>query len=489
MAYVTLNNDRFTEAADTPLEDHTADTGERWAATALHFQCKAARGAVELLSKSGTNRLGMQSSGGKPFKVGHEVFSDVYRAVGHSGANHAIGFYCMSDGIVPFPVEYYYFLVEFQASIGIQCNRAYASGNQSATITTVPIPSFDQGTWLRIGMTIVSAHEYEVWWEPRGGGTRFAIGTWSPSVNANYDFLNSAAHQRLGILANATNFTTGALPAWDNLTHQEPISVVPTPVISGRLSYQRVMNVARNRSRDFDRLVIDDNVVMDELNALTLELIQEGTDADHTAFQQVIAWSTDVLPSLGILPAPADLTEIDNIWLPYWVNTIFTLEGIRSNGKKIEIIVLRKESEIRDREPGDDEGYYGGLLETEGRKPQAFKIWDATESVWKLFKDLTTDSQVDAWADIVDANIVVAGVYLPMSERADMTDPIPVPFVALRPLAEAYALILGARVNKSAAWMREQRLVKDRAWDRFREFVNQMDMASFDSIDPEIGIW
>lgn len=487
MDYLTLNNDRFTEAIDTPLEDHTADTGEGWTATAPQFQCNAARGAVELVSKFGTARRAMQASGGQRFLVGHQVFSEIYRAAGHAGANHTIGFYCMLDDSAPFPVEYYYFQVEFQASIGIKCHRAYSGGSQFETILTAPIPSFDQSTWLRIGMTIVSAHEYDVWWEPRGGGTRFAIGTWSPIVDANYDFLNSAAHQRLGIIANATNFTTEN-PAWDNLTHQKP-DVEPTPVISGRLSYQRVMNVARNRSRDFQGLVIDDNVVMDELNALTLELIQEGTDADHTAFQQVLNWSTDVLPSLGILPAPADLTEIDNIWLPYWVNTIFTVEGIQSSGKKIEIIVRRKESENRDRVPGQDEGYYGGLLETEGRKPLAFKVWDPTESVWKLFKDLTTDSQVDAWADITDVNIVVAGVYLPMSERADMTDPIPVPFRALRPLAEAYALILGGRVNKSAGWMREQRLVKDRAWEAFREFVNQMDMASYDSIDPEVGMW
>ena len=486
MSYTTENKDTFTEAVDKNLSLHTGDTGETWAAALAEFFCDAARGVAELRSYAGTNRFAFQATGGEQFEVGDEVFCDLFRSTGHSGANNTMGFYCMVGPGGLAPTDYYMFRLQFTATVQVECFRFSSGGNQTEVL--VPGVPIAQETWIRLGATIVSADEYDLWWEPWGGGTRFAIGTWSPTPDTQYDYLESASHTKLGINANATTFVTGAPPAWNNLTHQRPVAAPTNPPITNRLTYQRVLNIARQRSRDFVGLIIDDNQIMDELNAITLELLQEGSDADVSAFQQTMNWATDVAPSL--MPVPTDLRALGNILVPGWVQTIFAVEGLRSNGSKIEIGVQRKESETRDRIPDQDEGFgfYTALLDQRLRKPRAWRVWDGSNSVWRLYKDLTSEGGEQTWQDIIDVNIVVSGIRIAMTERPDLNDEIPLPFRALRPLAEAYALILGGRPNKNLGWMRDQRVVKQQSFDSFREYINQSDMSRDEPFDPEIGL-
>jgi len=487
MTVETKGEDTFTEAIDTDIQTHLADTGEAWDATVDQFFCDAMRGVLEMRSRSNGGRLTVQDTRGTQFKIGDELSCDLYRATGHSGGGNRIGFLCQCEDLGVASVDFYKFSFDFTGGDDAQvyCYRQYSGGNQNATLITVVV--IPQDSWIKLGVTIVSAHEYDVWWEPLGGGTRFVIGTWSPAVDANYDFLKSVDHLWMGVIVENTVSTTGPYPAFDNLTHDALVGV-DAPTLSNALTYQRVLNVTRMRSGDFGGLVIDDMQIIDELNAITLELMQEGTDADVSSFQQIFNWATHVAPLLT--PVPADLREVDNILVPGWVQTVFAIEGIRSNGSKIEIGIQRKESEVRDRIPDHDEGFgfYAALLDSSLRKPRAWRVWDGDNSVWRLYKDLTSEGGKQTWEDIVDVNLVVSGVPLAMTKRPDLNDTIPLPFRALRPLAEAYAIILGGRTNKSVGWMRDQRLVKQKAFDDFREFINQSDMSRDEPFDPEIGL-
>ena len=266
--------------------------------------------------------------------------------------------------------------------------------------------------------------------------------------------------------------------------------VVVPPVISSRITYQRILNLARTRAPEFVGLVIDDQQIMDELNGLTLELIQEGSDADHSTFQEVVNWLTDVFPSLPVEDPPlTDLRDFDSILVPSWVNTVYAIEGIQLNGdKKVRIDVDTKESQIRDR-PFEDESILYGHLDGRSVRPRALKVWDSAEAVWRYYKNTdNTSPSSNSWTNIYDANLVVSGVRLPMSTRADLTDAIPVPFRALKPLTEAYALILGGRAGKDVGWVNNQRVVVETQFEKFREWINVQDMSTDEPFDPEIGM-
>ncbi|KKL25476.1 hypothetical protein LCGC14_2404920, partial [marine sediment metagenome] len=231
----------------------------------------------------------------------------------------------------------------------------------------------------------------------------------------------------------------------------QPLEVVP--VVPGQLTYQRIINLAVTRAPEFPELVLDDQQVVDEMDVLALELVQEGSDADHTAFQQVVNWNTDILPDLTEDPAPTDLSEIDYIQLPRWINSIYSAEGVKSNGSKIEINIFSKESEIRDRPIAGLTIAYRDLGDPRVRKPQALKVWNPSSALWELYKDESNVSPgASPWDDVVDANLVVSGVPVRIGSRANLTNTVPVPFRALRPMAESFAISLGMRANKDYRW-------------------------------------
>jgi hypothetical protein len=261
------------------------------------------------------------------------------------------------------------------------------------------------------------------------------------------------------------------------------------PVVTGQLTYQDIINLARTRASEFAAMVLDDQQVFKELNAMCLEMVQEGSDADHTTFQEVMNWATTVLPTIGTIPAPTDLRDVDHIEVPLWVNTIYAAEGVKANGKKIEIDIRKKESETRDRPVDEESVIFSALRDPRTRKPRAFKVWDSARSIWKLFKDENLAVPgANPWTDIIDANLIVSGVRVQMFARGDLTNTLPLPYRALRPLAEAYAVTLGMRANKDRGWIQDQRAVTEAAMTQFREFINMMDMATDEPFDPEIGM-
>lgn len=264
----------------------------------------------------------------------------------------------------------------------------------------------------------------------------------------------------------------------------EPVGLPP-----GQLTYQRIINLARTRAPEFNDLVLDDQQVVDEMDMLALELVQEGSDADHTSFQQVVNWKNDILPDLTEDPPPTDLSDTTFIQVPRWVNTIYSAEGIKSGGAKIEINIFPKESEIRDRPQEGVTLVWEGLGDPRLRKPQALKVWNPSLSVWELHKDESNVSKgASPWDDIVDANLVVSGVPVRITSRANLTNTVPLPYQALRPMAEALAISLGSRTNKDSRWMTDQRRVTEQAKTQFREFINMMDMSTDEPWDPEIGM-
>lgn len=269
------------------------------------------------------------------------------------------------------------------------------------------------------------------------------------------------------------------------LITNEPEAAV---AVSEQITYQDVINLARTRASEFQALVLDDNQVYKEMNAMCLEMVQEGSDADHTAFQEVLNWATTVLPTITTIPAPVDLRDVDFIEVPIWVNTIYAAEVLNAAGKKTEISIVKKEAEIRDR-PFDDEALIYLSADQRQQKPRAFRVWDSARSRWKLYKDENNVSPgANPWADKTDANLIVSGVPMQMFSRADLTDTLPLPYRALRPMAEAYAVTLGMRAGKDRGWIQDQRTVAEAAMTQFREFINMMDMATDVPFDPEIGM-
>lgn len=263
----------------------------------------------------------------------------------------------------------------------------------------------------------------------------------------------------------------------------------PAVSVSEQLTYQDVVNLARTRGAEFAAMVLDDQQVFKELNAMCLAMVQEGSDADHTTFQEVMNWATTVLPTITTLPAPTDLRDVDHIEVPIWVNSIYAAEAIKADGSKIRIDIVKKESEVRDR-PVDEETFLvTSLTDPRRRNPIAFKVWDSGRGRWKLFKEenLSSPGQ-NPWADVTDANLIVSGVRVQMFARADLTDTIPLPYRALIPMAEAFAITLGMRAGKDRGWIQDQRTVAEAAMTGFREFINMMDMATDEPFDPEIGI-
>ena len=424
--------------------------------------------------------------------INYEHYVDAWRpAVLSGGGRSRMGLYIkagagavgVSEGRVQFG-----WADTYDADRNNYLNMDFRAFNDDGTVlrAEVDIPvAWPLNTGLRFGVTVIQGAESiaELYWvEPYRGGLREVIYAADGSQRIAYGRTGFYMYQDIGD-DDSTGFFLNAVT--ETVSGLTPTNL---PVIYNQLTYQRVVNVARNRSRDFSRLVLDNMQVMDELNAITLELVQEGSDADVSAFQETMDWANNVAPSLA--PVPTDLTEVNHILVPGWVQTIFAVEGVRSNGAKIEIAVQRKESETRDRIPDQDEGFgfYTALLDERLRKPRAWRVWDPEYSVWRLYKDLTSAGGEQTWQDIVDANLVVSGVRIAMTERPDLTDTIPLPFRALRPLAEAYAIILGGQTNKSVGWMRDQRAVKQKAFDDFREFINQSDMSRDEPFDPEIGV-
>ena len=302
------------------------------------------------------------------------------------------------------------------------------------------------------------------------------------STTSTLDFLDPAVRST-GELINCF-VAAGAVNQVLLITNEAEAAVS----VSDQLTYQDIINLARTRASEFAAMVLDDQQLYKELNAMCLAMVQEGSDADHTTFQEVMNWATTVLPTITTLPAPTDLRDVDHIEVPIWVNSIYAAEGVKADGKKIQILIVRKESETRDR-PEDEQAFLvTSLTDPRRRRPIAFKIWDSGRGRWKLFKEENLIAPGNnPWEAIVDANLVVSGVRVQMFARADLTDTIPLPYRALVPMAESLAITFGMRAGKDRGWIQDQRIVAEAAMTHFREFINMMDMSTDESFDPEIG--
>lgn len=266
----------------------------------------------------------------------------------------------------------------------------------------------------------------------------------------------------------------------------EPVVVVPVvidPVGQG-LTYQRVINLARSRHPKFDELILDDNQVVDELNALAMSMISIASLADHSAFQQVVNWNADVFPLLDQSGGQVDLRDYSDIVLPGWVTGVYAIEAVRLDGSKIVVEVKRKESETRDRLQEEDSVVLLRTTTDPKRIPRGFKVWNDALGVFTIQKDEVGD--VNPWQDVVDANFVVAGVRVAMKNRGDLTNNISMPFQALLPLVERYAVTLAGRAGLDLRWKLSQRAIAEEEMEKWREFIGEFDMMEDEPFDPEI---
>lgn len=270
-----------------------------------------------------------------------------------------------------------------------------------------------------------------------------------------------------------------------SLITDEPLAVVAgLPPITQGLTYQRVINLARTRHPAFRELILDDNQVVDELNAMAMSMISIASLADHSAFQQVVNWNTDVFPSLDQSGGKVDLRDYTDIVLPGWVTGVYAIEAVKKDGSKIVVEIKRKESETRDRLTEADSVTVLRSVGDPKRIPRGFKVWDDTLRVFKIQKDETGES--NPWQDVVDANFVVDGIRVAMLNRGDLTTSISMPFQALLPLVERYAVTLAGRAGLDLRWRESQRQVADDELEKWREFIGEFDMMEDEPFDPEI---
>lgn len=256
------------------------------------------------------------------------------------------------------------------------------------------------------------------------------------------------------------------------------------PPLSQDLTYQRVINLARTRHPAFKDLILDDNQVVDELNAMAMAMISIASLADHSSFQQVVNWNTDVFPSLDQTGGQVDLRDYTDIVLPGWVTGVYSIEAVKKNGSKVAVEIKRKESEIRDREQEADSIQILRSTDDPKRIPRGFKVWDDARRVFSIQKDETGDS--NPWQDVVDANFVVDGIRVAMVKRGDLTNAISMPFQALLPLVERYAVTLAGRAGLDLRWRESQRQVAELEMEKWREFIGEFDMMEDEPFDPEI---
>ena len=219
--------DTFTRGAGTQLANTwTSDTGETYPAGS-HFDVSGdIDGGVLVQNTLGQSPENAYQSGdvatsGAVCLEGYEVYCDLYHATGHSGTDAKQGFFFMKDWYTA-PQAFYRFNVIYTGDSG-QCQMVRdisalpQYGNDLGTV------SHPQDSWLRYGVTVISAHSYQLWWEPKGGGTRTLLDIWNPTPQESYyNFLGNSNYRWMGAWSQQTGSVTGQYPAWDNLTMRNP---------------------------------------------------------------------------------------------------------------------------------------------------------------------------------------------------------------------------------------------------------------------------
>lgn len=215
--------DTFTDADGTLLAAHTPDIGGGvWSDVNSGTEV----GLVEIRNNDAQNidqvvsgdRYGfgwfVYNDGVIEFAVGDEIYCDFTSSNDIAGAVQAFMF-CMLPNEDSLIAEHY--AVGYQridaATVKILAQTAFVS----ATKILATGVAWATLTGLRVGVTIVSKTQFDVWLEPLGGGTRTAVASWTPDA----DYFD-ASHPNIG-MQKAADFAPVTSPAiYDNLTVVRP---------------------------------------------------------------------------------------------------------------------------------------------------------------------------------------------------------------------------------------------------------------------------
>jgi hypothetical protein len=287
-------------------------------------------------------------------------------------------------------------------------------------------------------------------------------------------------------------------------------------------TYQRILNLARQRHPRLGQLLLDDAAVVDDLNLLLLEVIDRVVKDDHSTFQRNITFNTDILPHLDLpegwaLPVvttggfyvldptattgatfvgtgsgyavidPAvqtspSLADYDVIQLPDWVLAIHAAQVVYSGTDNYgdpltrRLWLRRKEEQIREL-PDERDVLAYDIVE---KLPQAWL--EHEDGVWQIRKWKQT---TQSWTSAIDINFTVIGTQLSVGNAA-LTDPVPLPMALLRPLAERYAVLLGQRADLPQPWLVRQGEIAEGAMEQASQFIGDYEIADDPAFDPDI---
>lgn len=174
-------------------------------------------------------------------------------------------------------------------------------------------------------------------------------------------------------------------------------------------------------------------------------------------------------PALSTLPA---------IQLPDWVNAVYAVNAIfATTGFKRRIRTKYLERIVRDQDIDDVD-----TLDTDDHgNPLLLAYLENQGGSFQLVKSAQKE-----WPTVADVEFVVTGLDTLLTQGAQLTSHVPLPYKALRPLAEKLAVHLGQRADLPQQWIDEQDGRADAAYDRFALWAGDMMVADDVNPDPDI---
>lgn len=237
--------DTFTEASDTPLEDHTSDTGAEWddAPLGTYYTVRSPEGYCEKETQESFTRRSFQDVGGEVFLVGDEIYCDIYRPVGWEAPGGALAEVIFASQYTGADADNwcsFHCLMDGTDTATFWISRKWISGFwQQRELESFPWPS---GTALRVGVVLTDVHIWTPFYESVDCGYRTYL---TPGVFDDDDdysfFFNNVLYTRMGIGTDGTDRHSDSTNVWfDNLTHTGPSTLLsgdgdPCPIVCSGL--------------------------------------------------------------------------------------------------------------------------------------------------------------------------------------------------------------------------------------------------------------
>lgn len=204
---VPLFLDTFTDAETTALTLHSPDTGGGWQTSGSNLMQILSNRATNIWAGSGVVTVQIDGAAGAEHAIGQSAYCDIYKPSVAATNKHG-GFLWLGDGANDYLTFYLFHTNDTTSQFRADRFATAGSFDQQNDLGSFAL-ALSAG--IRLGMTIISATEFQLWREAVGGGpVRTNVHLYT--VGANY---LDATHNRLGLRYQAI---AGGDMSYDNLT-------------------------------------------------------------------------------------------------------------------------------------------------------------------------------------------------------------------------------------------------------------------------------